>query len=94
MPTWTTALVTGASSGIGEAIARRLAADGSGLVLVARRRDRLEALAEELRAAHGTTVEVLPADLTDPAHRDRVEERAASPVAPVDLLVKDRKSVV
>ena len=59
------AVVTGASSGIGEHFARRLAEAGRPLLLIARREERLRALADELAAAHGVDASVLAADLTD-----------------------------
>jgi short-subunit dehydrogenase len=64
-----TILITGASAGIGTELARQLAARGHGLTLVARRRERLEELAEELRGTHGTEVEVHDRDLADEAGR-------------------------
>jgi short-subunit dehydrogenase len=82
-----TALVTGASSGIGEAFAALLAARGTDLVLVARRDDLLDRLARTLSERHRVAVRVLPADLTDPAQLERVEERLRR--EPVDLLVNN-----
>jgi uncharacterized protein len=68
------ALITGASSGIGAAFARTLAAAGCQLILVARRRDRLEALATAIRQQYGVRVEVLAADLTQSEAVACVEE--------------------
>ena len=83
--TWNRALVTGASAGIGKAIAQELARQGTDLVLVARDRDRLERIAGSL----DVTADVLPADLTDPAQREIVAQRCAARDDPVDLLVNN-----
>jgi len=83
---WSTALVTGASSGIGEAIARRLGAAGIGVVVVARRADLLADLAASIERT-GTSVEVLVADLVEPADRQRVADRIGDPDRPIDLVV-------
>lgn len=82
------ALVTGASSGIGRAIATELATRGIDLVVVARDEARLKSLADDLSTAHGVDVEVLPADLTLPADRARVEQRVADQPT-VDCLVNN-----
>jgi uncharacterized protein len=79
------ALVTGASAGIGEEFARQLAGRDHDLVLVARDRARLDALAKELSEAHSAHCEVLPADLTDDAQLATVESRARE----VDLLINN-----
>lgn len=82
------ALITGASSGIGAAYARQLARAGYDLILTARRRERLEALAESLRAEHGLMVEVLPADLSVSEDVARVAARIAGLPA-LDFLINN-----
>lgn len=84
-----TALITGASAGIGKAFAEQLAKDGFDLILTARRADRLEALASELRADRGVQVHVIAADLTDPAAPQRLFAELCARGLHVDVLVNN-----
>jgi short-subunit dehydrogenase len=84
-----TALITGASSGLGAEYARQLAAKGADLVLVARDRTALDDLAEDLRRREGVEVEVLAADLLAPDDLDRVQARMAQTGRPVEILVNN-----
>ncbi len=81
-------LITGASSGIGAAFARRLGAAGSELVLVAKRADRLSSLADELRTAGTGSVEIFPADLSQAAELERLE-RYVRDLDALDLLINN-----
>ncbi len=84
-----TALITGASAGIGRELARRFAADKSNLVLVARRRDRLEELAAELRAQSGVEVRALAADLSHAEAPPALADELAHGGTRVDVLVNN-----
>ena len=83
------ALVTGASAGIGAEIARELARRGHGVVLVARRKDRLEALAEELQREYDVRTETISADLAKPASRSRIQGRLTELGLDVEILVNN-----
>src|SRR5262249_43994164 len=84
-----TALVTGASSGIGEALAHRIAAEGFDLVLVARSADKLQSLADTLQADHGVRVRVRPADLVQPGAAGALAAALKRARCAVDLLVNN-----
>jgi short-subunit dehydrogenase len=84
-----TALVTGASAGIGTAFARLLAADGFDLVLVARRRERLEEIAKELHEKHGVEAVALAVDLARPEAPTEIREELERRGIPVDVLVNN-----
>lgn len=84
-----TALVTGASSGIGAEIARELARRSRGVTLVARRAERLKALADELSQAHKVRAEVLAADLSDADARAGIADELAARGLTADILVNN-----
>src|SRR5262249_17493873 len=84
-----TALVTGASSGIGMALARQLAERGATLIITARRADRLDALAEELSKAHGTEVTTVPLDLGKPDAPLALYEATEGAGRQVDILINN-----
>jgi short-subunit dehydrogenase len=85
----TTALVTGASSGIGAELARELAGRHHGITLVARRESRLTALAQELEKTHGVRTEVIALDLTDPTARGGLPGTLAERGLTVEILVNN-----
>src|ERR1700682_5173188 len=82
-------LVTGASAGIGVAIARKLAAGGTHLVLTARRRDRLEELAAELSAKHQMRTEVIVADLSQPEAPEKIYSGTRQKGIEIELLINN-----
>ena len=86
--TGTVALVTGASSGIGEATAKRLAADGAAVALAARRVDRLETLAREIEDAGGRAL-AIESDVTDRSQAEALVERTVAELGRLDTVVNN-----
>lgn len=84
-----TAIVTGASSGIGEAIAHELAREGANIVLAARRSDRLEALASQLEKKHGAKTLVVKTDVTRRDEMERLVQEAKDEFGTIDILVNN-----
>jgi short-subunit dehydrogenase len=84
-----TALITGASAGLGREFARLAARDGHALVLVARRHDRLEELASELTLAHGVAVSSMAMDLADKSAPQQIAERVRSAGTEIDFLINN-----
>ena len=89
MPSPSTVLITGASSGIGRCLASLFARDGYSLVLVARRGTVLEELAAELKALHSADVRVVPIDLADPTAPMRLFTDLQNAGVPIDVLVNN-----
>lgn len=83
------ALITGASAGIGAAFARNYAAKGANLILVARREDRLRALAAELEKDHGAKTRIIAMDLAEPSAPQLIFEVLKADGTPVDILVNN-----
>src|SRR5215467_5029249 len=89
--TWagTWALVKGASDGIGHALAKELTSPGTNRVLTARRKDRLDSLAQRLAATHKIQAEIFPADLTDPAASEQIFTFTREKGIDIDVLINN-----
>jgi len=84
-----TALITGASAGLGKEFANQLAKAGYALVLVARRKQNLDDVAAQIRSTHGVAVSTIAADLADPASPDKLYEEVAAAGQHIDFLVNN-----
>ena len=83
------ALITGASAGIGKTFAEKLAAQGANLVLVARRKDRLDALGATLASEHGVSIKSITADLADPLAPEEIARSLSNENVHIDILVNN-----